>query len=78
MVTQDGSMITFPPTESLLSSAEAHSVTMVSEDGTEGQVCDILECCKSENQVLSCVVFISSKHIKGFFLIITRLFSAHC
>ncbi|XP_051756809.1 zinc finger protein 143a isoform X2 [Ctenopharyngodon idella] len=38
MVTQDGSMITFPPTESLLTSAEAHSVTMVSEDGTEGQM----------------------------------------
>lgn len=38
MVTQDGSLITFPQTESLLSSAEAHSVTMVSEDGTEGQM----------------------------------------
>lgn len=39
MLTQDGSVITIPPTESLLSSAEAHSVTVVSEDGTEGQVC---------------------------------------
>uniref|UniRef100_A0A672KNC5 Zinc finger protein 143 n=1 Tax=Sinocyclocheilus grahami TaxID=75366 RepID=A0A672KNC5_SINGR len=38
MVTQDGSVITIPPTESLLSSAEAHSVTVVSEDGTEGQM----------------------------------------
>ncbi|XP_051505289.1 zinc finger protein 143a [Myxocyprinus asiaticus] len=37
MVTQDGSMITIPPTESFLS-GEAHSVTMVSEDGTEGQM----------------------------------------
>uniref|UniRef100_A0A673MR36 Transcription factor IIIA n=1 Tax=Sinocyclocheilus rhinocerous TaxID=307959 RepID=A0A673MR36_9TELE len=38
MVTQDGSVITIPPTESLLSSAEAHSVTVFSEDGTEGQM----------------------------------------
>uniref|UniRef100_A0A8C2J3C9 Zinc finger protein 143 n=1 Tax=Cyprinus carpio TaxID=7962 RepID=A0A8C2J3C9_CYPCA len=38
MVTQDGSVITIPPTESLLSSAEAHSVTVLSEDGTEGQM----------------------------------------
>ncbi|XP_042617012.1 zinc finger protein 143-like isoform X1 [Cyprinus carpio] len=38
MLTQDGSVITIPPTESLLSSAEAHSVTVVSEDGTEGQM----------------------------------------
>ncbi|XP_056604988.1 zinc finger protein 143a [Triplophysa dalaica] len=38
MVTQDGSLITIPPSESLLSSGEAHSVTMVSEDGTEGQM----------------------------------------
>lgn len=43
MVTQDGSLITIPPTETLLSSAEAHSVTMLSEDGTEGQVCGLLD-----------------------------------
>lgn len=43
MVTEDGSVITIPPTESLLSSAEAHAVTMISEDGTEGQVWSLLD-----------------------------------
>ncbi|XP_062860802.1 zinc finger protein 143 isoform X2 [Trichomycterus rosablanca] len=38
MVTQEGTTITIPAHEAMLSSGEAHSVTMVSADGTEGQV----------------------------------------
>uniref|UniRef100_W5K8L6 Zinc finger protein 143b n=1 Tax=Astyanax mexicanus TaxID=7994 RepID=W5K8L6_ASTMX len=38
MVTQEGTTITIPAHEAMLSPGEAHSVTMVSADGTEGQV----------------------------------------
>lgn len=38
MVTQDGTTITVPAHEAVLSSGETHSVTMVTADGTEGQV----------------------------------------
>nr|AAI24736.1 Znf143 protein [Danio rerio] len=38
MVTQEGTTITIPAHEAMLSSGGAHSVTMVSADGTEGQV----------------------------------------
>uniref|UniRef100_A0AAY5EC78 C2H2-type domain-containing protein n=1 Tax=Electrophorus electricus TaxID=8005 RepID=A0AAY5EC78_ELEEL len=38
MVTQEGTTITIPAHEAMLSTGEAHSVTMVSADGTEGQV----------------------------------------
>lgn len=38
MVTQEGTTITIPAHEAMLSSGEGHSVTMVSADGTEGQV----------------------------------------
>ncbi|XP_036440622.1 zinc finger protein 143 isoform X1 [Colossoma macropomum] len=38
MVTQEGTTITIPAHEAMLSSGETHSVTMVSADGTEGQV----------------------------------------
>ncbi|KPP78938.1 zinc finger protein 143-like, partial [Scleropages formosus] len=38
MVTQDGTTITVPAHEAMLSSGGAHSVTMVTADGTEGQV----------------------------------------
>uniref|UniRef100_A0A3B4E5Z2 C2H2-type domain-containing protein n=1 Tax=Pygocentrus nattereri TaxID=42514 RepID=A0A3B4E5Z2_PYGNA len=38
MVTQEGTTITIPAHEAMLSSGETHSVTMVSTDGTEGQV----------------------------------------
>lgn len=38
MVTQEGTTITIPAHEAMLSSGEAHSLTMVSADGTEGQV----------------------------------------
>ncbi|XP_066556949.1 zinc finger protein 143 isoform X2 [Amia ocellicauda] len=38
MVTQDGTTITVPAHEAVLSSGGTHSVTMVTADGTEGQV----------------------------------------
>lgn len=38
MVTQEGTTITIPAHEAMLSPGEGHSVTMVSADGTEGQV----------------------------------------
>uniref|UniRef100_A0A673FKE9 Zinc finger protein 143-like n=1 Tax=Sinocyclocheilus rhinocerous TaxID=307959 RepID=A0A673FKE9_9TELE len=38
MVTQEGTTITIPAHEAMLSSGGAHSITMVSADGTEGQV----------------------------------------
>ncbi|KAG2463096.1 IPO7 protein, partial [Polypterus senegalus] len=38
MVTQDGTTITVPTHEAVLSSGGTHSVTMVTADGTEGQV----------------------------------------
>uniref|UniRef100_A0AAY4D9H7 C2H2-type domain-containing protein n=1 Tax=Denticeps clupeoides TaxID=299321 RepID=A0AAY4D9H7_9TELE len=38
MVTQEGTTITIPAHEAMLSSGGAHSVTMVTADGTEGQV----------------------------------------
>lgn len=38
MVTQEGTTITIPAHEAMLSSGGAHSVTMVSADGAEGQV----------------------------------------
>lgn len=38
MVTQEGTTITIPAHEAMLSSGGTHSVTMVSADGTEGQV----------------------------------------
>lgn len=41
MVTQEGTTITIPAHEAMLSSGGAHSVTMVSADGTEGQVGDV-------------------------------------
>ena len=39
MVTQEGTTITIPAHEAMLSGG-THSVTMVSADGTEGQVWD--------------------------------------
>lgn len=41
MVTQEGTTITIPAHEAMLSSGGAHSVTMVSADGTEGQVAGV-------------------------------------
>lgn len=41
MVTQEGTTITIPAHEAMLSSGGAHSVTMVSADDTEGQVGDV-------------------------------------
>lgn len=38
MVTQDGTTITLPTHEAMLSADGTHSVTMVTADGTEGQV----------------------------------------
>ncbi|KAJ8247548.1 hypothetical protein GJAV_G00247610 [Gymnothorax javanicus] len=38
MVTQDGTTITVPAHDAVISSSETHAVTMVTADGTEGQV----------------------------------------
>lgn len=53
MVTQDGTTITVPAHEAVLSSEGTHSVSMVAADGTNEQVCLLFI-----DMIWSCRVFV--------------------